>query len=91
MIKEIQVKDRKYQIDTTPEDRHYAEVLAIKETEATGALMDVLSEVIGKPMVSRIYTTPSPEEEREVVLTAGWKFSKSKAWKDLFEYHYRRR
>ena len=94
MIKTVKVKDRKYEIDTTPQSSDgfrysHAEIYKVNESPASGIIANFLREV-GKGPVNKTLTIIDDEEKKAIVLALGYKFSRSKAWRNTFNYYSRR-
>lgn len=96
MLKEAIVDGQKYEIDTIPTSPDgpfrysYATIYGVLESPASGVLADVLRD-LGKEPVTRTLYEVSEAEKKEVVKALGWKFSRSNAWKNLWELHGRER
>lgn len=90
MLKVAEVNGKQYEIDTTPERLMgrsvHAKIVEFVERPATGPLAAAISEMSGKPAVTRHYYKVDETTEREVVQALGYKFSKSDAWRNLWEY-----
>lgn len=94
MLKDIKVNGQLYQINTTPIHKGFrytfAKVSAISESPASGRLANFLRE-LGKEPINRTELKVTLEEKQMVVLAAGYKFSRSRAWRNLYEYYARKR
>lgn len=91
MIKEVELLGKKFEIDTTPLSAGgfkllHAEISEVHESPASGMIAGFLREV-GKEPMTRTLIVVSPETEHKVVLALGYKFSRSKAWRNLYNYH----
>lgn len=91
MLKEATVNGKKYEVDTTPTSPNgpfrypFAEIYGVSESPASGVVANVLRQ-LGKKPVTRVHTIVDDDEEKAIVVQAlGWKFSQSKAWKNLWE------
>lgn len=87
MIKEIEVNGKKYEINTTPENKWQAEIHRYEEVALSGTLAEVLKELNGNPVLYRNdYFEISDEETVEIAMAAGYKFSRSKQWQRLIDW-----
>lgn len=91
-MKHITYNDKEYQIEISRK-RVYGsrvEVTLYDDHEVAGGLIAALLRDSGRVPVQRTwYITPRAEQE-QVILACGWKFSKAKAWRDEWDYLYRR-
>ena len=90
MIKIVEVNGKKYEIDTTPREPSrstiYAVISGITESPARGVVANFLRDIGREPVtLTRHYLNDA--EEQEVVLSLGWKFSRSNQWRELFNYY----
>ena len=95
MIKRVSHNDKEYMIDTTPEGRFaMAEVTQMVSNDANGAFADVWEYATGQRLQNvRHYVVEGDELVNLVVEKLGYKFSRSKAYKRLYdscEYQWRR-
>lgn len=90
MIRTAEVNGQQYEIDTTPDKvmgrSVHAKIVRFEDRPASGPLANAISELIGRPSLTRHYYKVEQAEEREVVQTLGYRFSKSTAWGNLWEY-----
>lgn len=89
MIREVEVNNRHYQIDTTPictsSRRPYPHIERFEEVPTSGVVVGALNDLLGRVTMTRIWFTVGWEEEIELAQTLGWDFSRSRAWKNLWE------
>lgn len=86
-MKHVTYEGQNYQIEIT---RNRVTVTEYADSEVTGGLISELLRDSGRVPVQRTwYITPQAEQE-QVILSCGWKFSKAKAWRDEWDYLYRR-
>lgn len=91
MIKEAEVNGKTYEIDTTPERYHFVQIVKFElHDDTSGVFAQAMAEVAGKPMQIKHRYLISEEEEIEVIVALGRKFSTSKAWKISFDWAYRK-
>lgn len=84
MIREVQYNSQLYQIDTLTGD-----ITSICRRSASGVLAGVMRD-LGKDIQSTThYVVPSKERD-DLIVFLGWRFSKSKMWRKLFDYAYAR-
>ena len=94
MIKTVEINNKKYEIDTTPQSSNsfrysYAKIYEVSERPASGRIATFLRE-FGKEPVNKTLIIIEEDEKKAVVLALGRKFSKSKAWRNSFNYYSRR-
>lgn len=86
-MKHVTYEGQTYQIEITS---NRVEVTEYDDREVTGGVVAALLRDNGRVPVQRMwYITPRAEQER-VILACGWKFSRAKAWRDEWDYLYRR-
>jgi len=87
-MKHVIHENAKYQIEIT---RQRVVVTEYEDTPVTsGITAGFLSEVNNRTPVQRTWYETSRETQERVVLACGWKFSTAKAWRDEWDYLYRR-
>jgi hypothetical protein len=87
LVKHVTYKGQNYQIEIT---RNRVTVTEYDDHEVTGGLIAALLRDNGRVPVERTwYITPQVDQE-QVILACGWKFSKARAWRDEWDYLYRR-
>lgn len=91
MIKTVEVNGKKYEIDTIPQTSEgwrysYVDIYKVTESPASGIMANVLRE-LGKEPVTKTLSIIDEEEKKEVVLALGYRFSRSKAWQNTFDYY----
>ena len=90
MVKDVIIDGRKYRVDTTPVSPNgpfrysFAEVYGVSESPATGVVANALRQM-GREPVTQILTGLSDKEQATIVQTLGYSFSRSKAWRNLWE------
>ena len=86
-MKHVIHENAKYQIEIT---RQRVIVTEYDDTPvATGIIAGFLRES-GKTPVQRTWYETSRATQERVILACGWKFSTAKAWRDEWDYLYRR-
>ena len=88
MIARVEYNGKEYHIDTTPEGEFAkAEVTQVEYSDATGAFANFWEEASGQRLQdARHYVVPDAELIDLVVLHLGYKFSRSKAYKRLYDW-----
>lgn len=71
-------------------DRVFPIVTRLEPSRASGVIANTLR-AMGKDPVMLVEYVVERGEEEKVVLGLGWKFSRAKVWKNIFEYYYRKR
>jgi hypothetical protein len=87
MYTEVEYKGKEYSLEIPKRGR--IEVLKISTSPAGGAIANALRGM-GKEPTSRCETVVGDDERSEIILACGWKFSKSKTWRDEWDYLYRK-
>jgi hypothetical protein len=82
MIRDVEVKGKLYAINTTP--KGYMATVERYELHGDGPAW--LQELTGQSHGRRVYYETSREETVGVALALGWAFSRSNAWKNLWEW-----
>lgn len=96
MLREVIVDDQKYEIDTTPVlpngSFHYslATIYGVLESPASGVIANFLRD-LGKKPVIKTRVEIDEAEKKKVVVALGWKYSRSNAWRNLWELYGRER
>lgn len=88
MIKDVEYKGQLYEIDTTPENRHFATINGIDFMTCNSPLSQVMEELTGRKLKARLQFKVEDDTKMELVLHLGYKFSRSKAWNALFDWAY---
>lgn len=94
MLREVKEGDYIYEINTTPEGMGRFGCATVEKfalVDLGGVLSGVLEELLGRKSRTRIGVRMNDGEERELVHRLGWKFSRSRAWRNLWEYYRMRR
>jgi len=94
VIQDVVIDGQKYEVNTTPSscNGHYpfATVFGVRESPASGVIANVLRE-LGKKPVTRVLVEVDRSEIQHIVKSLGWKFSRSRAWQNLWELYGRNR
>lgn len=76
-----------YQIEIT---RQRVTVTEYADTPVTTGIIAGFLRENGRTPVQRTWYETSRETQEQVILACGWKFSTAKAWRDEWDYLYRR-
>lgn len=88
MIKTVVINDREYKVDTNPpKPRMFATVIRTVERKVSGPLAEILSDVMGVSCMAKDEVALEDGEEKNVVWKLGRKFSTSRKWQMLCDYH----
>ena len=89
MDKIVEHSDGKiYEVDTTPDKKHFATVYELLPRKASGVLANFLREQTGHEQYTYDRAILDDYDLIKVVLDLGRHFSTSKQWRRLFEWAY---
>ena len=77
-----------YEIHTTPQDRMFATVEKLRPRRASGVIARFLEESTGETQYTYDAVVMEDGELIELVMELGHKFSRARAWKNLFDWAY---
>lgn len=86
-MKHVTYNGNKYQIEIS---KTRVTVTEYEDKEVGGGIIAGFLREAGKTPVQRQWYITSREDQENVILACGWKFSKAKAWRDEWDYLYRR-
>lgn len=88
MIKTVKIDDREYKIDVNPpKPRLFATITRVTARNVSGPLSEILRDVIGVSNAAKDEIALEEGEENKVVWKLGRKFSTSRKWQMLCDYH----
>ena len=87
MNKIVEHSDGKiYEVDTTPDKKHFATVYELLPRKASGVIANFLQEYTGHEQYTYDRAILDDDALIEVVVDLGWRFSRSKAWRRLYDW-----
>ena len=77
-----------YMVETTPSNRRHADITQLSPRWARGSISDFLREQTGQEQYYYDRLILSDADTIKLVLELGYKFSRSKAWRNLYDWAY---